>query len=1080
MKRLLLLSLLLGFGQLLSAQQNIPLGRPQNRLDLGKDQGDGFELTIAYSEIQTIKNHNFTDLTLAGGCYDGEVGQPKLPVTQRLIEVPFGAEVVVNVLHSDVQEIALADYGIERIAPVQAPVSKDEVPEAVPLVIDEAAYAKDEYLGQELAHVEILGTMRGYHIAKLTVAPLRYNPVKNTIQMFNDITLEVSFLHPDLELTHEIKAKTYSPYFDFIRDRLLNGGVGRDYPDHPDLTRYPIKYVIVADRMFQGYLDPFIKWKTQKGFQVVLSYTDEVGITHAAIQAYLHGLYNNATSDDPAPSFILFVGDTQQIPGSIGQSSGKVTDLYYASVDGDYFPEMYYGRFSAQTVDQLLPQIEKTLYYEQYQFVDPSYLNKATLIAGWDDYWNAQIAQPTVVYGLENWFNENHGYSEVFPYFSPEDYAGCYEDEKISVSMINYTAHCSETVWGTPALNATTISKMHNQGFYPLAIGNCCESSQFAYGECVGESWVRADNKGAVCYIGSAPSTYWYEDAWWAMGSYHISQSNLGQAPLYSQTTMGSYDAMHENAYVSASGLVYCGNLAVTESCNQGWSDAAHYYWEAYNVLGDPSLVTYHTEGTVNAVSHGPTLFRGVSTFSLTAEPGSYVGLSKDGVLLGSGLVGESGELALQIQPVNEGGFADLVVTKPQRIPYITTLPVAMPGQPFLVVEAVEPEQLDYNEETALTVTVKNVGDQPVPANTTIDLSSQDDRMVVTAAQTSVGQEIPVGGTLVIPNAFRVMAGAEVSDQERFRMITLADCGDQVNADFYLTANKPVFAYEDYTWSDGFTPGGIFDVEVSFVNTGGCAAESAIGRISTTHPGLSFDQAEIPVGRIEAGEVATLNFTVYVAESVGEEEALEFEVSLEALGVSESHPIVIYNSCPMLLELRDTGGDGWNGASVKIIFEDGTSPMTFTLENGSQATYQVISRKGFMVRLLWNKGNHDEECSFTLSYENGDVIYESGPNLNGNLFLTTIDCAVQSTAVQEYAADNRIKVFPNPATDQLHVVSDVEITRCRLMNSFGTVVMDVPGQGRELQLPTQRLAAGIYVLLLTTSEGVETVSVVIR
>ena len=1080
MKRIVFLLLILGISPLMLAQQIIPLGRSQNRLDLGNDRPDGFQLVIEYAEIHSAKVQGFDELTLDGGFYDGEVGQPKLPVTQRLIEVPFGAEVVVNVLGYDLREISLSDYGMERIVPAQAPISKNDVPEAAPFVIDESAYAKDDYLGQELAQVEVLGTLRGYHIAKLTVAPMRYNPVRNTIQMCNDIVLEVRFEHPDLALTKEIKAKTASPYFDFIQEHLLNDGVGRDYPNHPDLTRYPIKYVIVADRMFEEYLDEFVAWKTWKGFQVVLAYTDEIGATHAAIQAYLHGLYNNATPDDPAPSFILFVGDTQQIPGSIGQASGKVTDLYYASVDGDYFPEMYYGRFSAQNANQLIPQIEKTLYYEQYQFVDPSYLNKATLIAGWDDYWNAQIAQPTVNYGLDNWFNENHGYSEVFPYFSLDDYEGCYEDDKISVSMINYTAHCSETVWGTPSLSAGTINNMHNEGFYPLAIGNCCESSQFAYGECVGESWVRANKKGAVCYIGSAPSTYWYEDAWWAMGSYYITQSNLGQAPAYSQTTMGSYDAMHEGGYVSAGGLVYCGNLAVTDACNHGWSDAARYYWEAYNVLGDPSLVTYHTEGTDNAVTHDPTLIRGSNSFTLQAEPGSYVGLSKDEVLLGSGLVGETGELDLQIQPVNEGGFVELVVTKPQRIPYHASVPLAMPGQPFLVVTAVEPEQFDYNEETALSVTVKNVGGQTVPANTSIELGSVDDRMEVTSSQTVVNQDVLAGEMAVIPNAFRVKAGVEVNNQERFRMITLADCGDEVNSDFFVTVNKPVFEFVDFDWTGGYVSGNEFDVDVRFTNVGGCAAVGAVGRLFTSHAGLTLVNNEVSVGRLEVGETAYCRFTVQVADNVSEGETLDFEASLEAPGVEVSQDIAVYNTCGMKLELRDEGGNGWDGAVLKVLFEDGTSPMQFTLPEGSLAQYAFSSRKGYMIRLAWTKGSHDEECSFTLSYDDGELIYESVPDPHGNLLTTTVDCMIHVTEVAETTKEARFKVFPNPATEQLNVVSEVSITRCRLMNSMGVVVFDAPSQGTEVHLNTNRLASGLYVLMLITAEGVETVNVVIR
>lgn len=1073
--RTILLVCLFLFGGLVHAQRPIPLGRTQDRINLIEDQVQGLRLHIDYAQLQSnrleLSEGTFSELTLDGGLFDGAVGDPKLPITQQLIEIPFGAEVEVEVLHYTTAEFDLADYEIETLMPVQAPVSKNDYPEEAPFVINKESYTTDDYLGQPLAQVQVLGTLRGYRLAKLTLSPVSYNPVRHSVKVCNDIELMIRFQDADMALTQEVKAKTRSPYFDFIQDLVLNAAVSRDYPDHPDMTRYPVKYVIVADRMFDGYLNEFIDWKTKKGFQVVLAYTDEIGNTVGAIQAFLHGLYNNATAESPAPSFILFVGDTQQIPTYIGTSSQKVTDLYYASVDNDYLPEMYYGRFSAQNASQLLAQIEKTLYYEQYRFMDPSYLDRVTLIAGWDDYWNYQIGQPTIRYGMENWFDEEHGYTGVYPYYGPDDYDGCYEDDKISVGVINYTAHCSETVWGTPALSASNIYSMHNEGFYPLAIGNCCESSQFGYSECVGEAWVRADKKGAVCYLGSAPSTYWYEDAWWAMGAYNITNANLGQAPQYEQTTMGSYDAMHEGGYVSVGGVVFCGNLAVTEACNHGWSNAARYYWEAYNVLGDPSLVCYHTEGIANAVSHEPVLYKGLNHFSLQAEEGSYVGLSKDGVLLGNGMVGESGSLTLDFTPVTEGGFVDLVVTKPQRIPYIRQIPVATAGQPFLIVTSVNPANFAYNKDTELDITVKNVGEQVIPANTVIELQSQDERMLVLDSQCQIGQAIPVGGTAVVNDAFKVKAGADVYNGEQFRFVTLADCGDQVNSDFYVSVTKPVFEFVGFDWDHAFVSGHSFDLRVTFRNVGGCAAEAPMGRIVSDIPGIQFEMDEVPLDRLEVGEETTCRFVVQVPESVDESVTLEFEVSLVDAGVNVSQHISMYNLCDLVLELRDAGGNGWEGAVLKMLFQDGTPPTQYELQDGSLAVYELTCRQGYKLRLSWTMGSNDSECGFTLKYKDGSVIYESVPDMHGNLLTTTIDCSMGYVGFDELKASTHVTVFPNPASGQITVVSESPMSRCLMMNCLGQIVVDKQLNDKEIAVPLDGVAPGIYLLRVTTLEG---------
>ena len=137
--------------------------------------------------------------------------------------------------------------------------------------------------------------------------------------------------------------------------------------------------------MFEESLGEFISWKKQKGFYINVAYTDEIGDSATEIQTYIHELYNNADEENPAPSFVLLCGDIAQIPTFSGTTSSHKTDLYYFTVDDDMIPEMYYGRFSANNIDDFNAQIEKTLWYEKGQFeadFDLSYLGNIVLTAG--------------------------------------------------------------------------------------------------------------------------------------------------------------------------------------------------------------------------------------------------------------------------------------------------------------------------------------------------------------------------------------------------------------------------------------------------------------------------------------------------------------------------------------------------------------------------------------------------------------------------------------------------------------------------------------------------------------------------
>ncbi|MDD3527523.1 MAG: C25 family cysteine peptidase, partial [Bacteroidales bacterium] len=702
----------------------IDFDRQAPEVQVGTDNMNQLDATFTLKGLNSLNvetdGGTFSELYIPGAYAVGTLGTPKLPAFKKLIEIPFGADVSVKVKSFAVTEYQLADYGLANpIMPVQPSLRKDQEASDVPFEFDAKVYQNDAFISPELATVEVLGVLRGYRIARVTVAPVNYNPVKGIIRVYNDIEVEVTFDNVDQALTEYVKASTYSPYFDVVHQSLINTLGGGGYPAHPDLTKYPVKYLIVAPRMFENELQTFIEWKTMKGFEVITAYTDVIGTSYSAIQTWIHAQYNAGTPTDPAPSFVLLVGDTPQLPSNMGSSSGKMTDLYYASVDGDYFPEMYYGRFSATTSAQLLTQIAKTLYYEKYEFTDPGYLNDVTLIAGADGTWNPRVGQPTVKYGTINYFNAAHGFVNVNDYLT-SPYSGCYSPEKIAVSMINYSAHCGQTSWGDPSLSQSAVNAFVNNGKYPVAVGNCCLAADFGYAECIGETWQRGVNKGSVAYIGSSPSSYWFEDFYWSVGAFPLQGNNNGYVPTFAETTWGSYDAPFNGDYVTTGGTVLVGNLAVTEVHIQNYPSHSSplYYWQAYNVLGDPSLVPFYTEGTNNNVSHMAILPIGLPSYEVTAEPGSYVGISKDGVLHGSALVGPTGIVQVPLTPVLSGGSVDIVVTKPQFKPYMAQVPAAALEGPYIVFDNLiinDPTgnnngQLDYGESVTLDVTMKNVG----------------------------------------------------------------------------------------------------------------------------------------------------------------------------------------------------------------------------------------------------------------------------------------------------------------------------------------------------------------------------------
>lgn len=136
-------------------------------------------------------------------------------------------------------------------------------------------------------------------------------------------------------------------------------------------------------------------------------------------------------------------------------------------------------------------------------------------------------------------------------------------------------------------MSISDIKSYNNYGKYPLVIGNCCLTGSFQVSECFGEAWLRAENKGAIGYIGGSNSTYWDEDLWWGNGAYTIAHPNSsGAAPQKENTGTGCYDFLFTKQASNAA-IMKIGNLAVQEA----GASRAKYYWEVYHLFGDPSVI---------------------------------------------------------------------------------------------------------------------------------------------------------------------------------------------------------------------------------------------------------------------------------------------------------------------------------------------------------------------------------------------------------------------------------------------------------------------------------------------------------
>ena len=101
--------------------------------------------------------------------------------------------------------------------------------------------------------------------------------------------------------------------------------------------------------------------------------------------------------------------------------------------------------------------------------------------------------------------------------------------------------------------------------------------------------------------------------------------------------------------------------------------------------------------------------------------------------------------------------------------------------------------------------------------------------------------------------------------------------------------------------------------------------------------------------------------------------------------------------CDVVFDLEDSYGDGWNGNKLVVSYGSTSEQLTFT--TGYSASYTLNIPDGSHVTLGWIAGSYTSECSFTVSYGNGDVIYE-GNNLSSS-FSYEFDVACPVTGITQ-------------------------------------------------------------------------------
>jgi len=480
-------------------------------------------------------------------------------------------------------------------------------------------------------------------------------------------------------------------------------------------------------------------------------------------------------------------------------------------------------------------------------------------------------------------------------------------------------------------------------------VGNCCQSNTFDV-DCFGEELLRANNKGAIGYIGGSNSSYWDEDYWWGVGYKAVTVN-----PTYNAGSLGAYDrTFHDHGetygewYASQDQMVFAGDLAVTES----GSSAMGYYWEIYCLMGDPSLMIYYGVPPPLTATYNPLIPLGSTAFTVTTEPYAYAAVSSGGVLHGAALANSLGVANITMTPFATACTVDVVVTKQNRAPYINTVPAASPIGPYVMyytkqihdVAGNNNGQADFGENITLDITLQNVGSSTANG-VTAKLRTNDAYVTLTDTTQSWGT-ITNGANSLQSNAYAFNVSNLIPDQHlvTFNLYITDGSGNNWTGTFNVVLNAPTLSIGNVTVDDAvggngnghLDPGETANIIVNSNNTGHADATGTVSDLALNAGSVTINNGTDNLGILAANTgTANASFNVTVSPSAVIGSMATFTNTLTSGLYSAQKPI------SLMIGIVDE--DWETGNFTKFHWIQGYHPWTITNQHPFQGDYSARS-----------------------------------------------------------------------------------------------------------------------------------------
>jgi hypothetical protein len=587
-----------------------------------------------------------------------ELGKPMLPLIVLKIALPAGMAVKSVVAVDTKSEVIPGEY---NIFPSQPPLKIGASDQDVDFIEpDQQTYTSLVPYPSQLVEFAYQTDLAGQSMAVIQLFPLQYVPAEKRLTLYTSITIEIAgvggyqcgdYLSPNIS---ENGRKTYEW---MVKDMVINpenvqlhtGMMGKSAV----LPAGHFDHVIVTSSTYAPYFQTLADWHTQKGVRDTIITTSWIYANYSgtADSVKIRAFVVDAKTTW-GTIYFLFGGEEGTIPFAhrIYYNNEKTpSDQYYSDYNDNWTLDVFVGRVSVGSTNEIITFTNKLLKYEQ----DPPRTNYPldVLLIGMDldsvPRTRTEILKDTISRYIPARFNvtkvyDSHGgnhYDSTMYYLNAGQNLVNHSDHS------NWSVMCVGDNWHNWCIYNEDVDALtnNNQTSIIVSIG-CLPNYMDTTEDCIAEHFVLYNpSQAGVAFTGNT------RDGWYQSGS-PISRSAILDKLWW-------FYLFKRNIYNLGQTLVVAKN-----NFDHAESVMKHCEW-TFNLLGEPEMPIWTDSLDSFAVTCPDSLLNRKLSFLVHVEDSTthvpiesaYVCLWKANEVYQTGYTDVSGDVTLHPLPRTTG-----------------------------------------------------------------------------------------------------------------------------------------------------------------------------------------------------------------------------------------------------------------------------------------------------------------------------------------------------------------------------------------------------------------------------------------